>query len=108
MSCPSDTGPAVGLPRAGARRSDAGDVVAWHPGEVRYSEFWDLVDDVFGARVGRTLTQDQVLGALGDRTSVQALADGEEPRTVWRALCDAMDVPESERWGSLTRSVRRP
>ncbi|MBX9244534.1 DUF3046 domain-containing protein [Actinotalea ferrariae] len=73
---------------------------------MRYSEFWDLVDDVFGARMGRTLAQDQVLGGLDDRTSVQALADGEEPRTVWRALCDAMAVPESERWGSLTRAPR--
>lgn len=74
---------------------------------MRYSEFWELVDDVFGSRLGRTLTQDQVLGALGDRTSVQALADGEEPRAVWRALCDAMGVPESQRWGSLHRAARR-
>ncbi|MCU1432050.1 MAG: hypothetical protein JWP95_1155 [Actinotalea sp.] len=73
---------------------------------MRYSEFWDLVNDVFGP-IGRTLTTDQVLGALGDRTSVQALEGGEEPRTVWRALCDAMEVPEQDRWGSAVRRPRR-
>ena len=78
------------------------------PWTVRYSEFWDLVDDVFGPQIGRTIAQDQALGALDDRTGVQALADGEEPRAVWRALCDAMAVPEQDRWGSLTRRPRRP
>ncbi|HEY3436698.1 MAG TPA: DUF3046 domain-containing protein [Actinotalea sp.] len=72
---------------------------------MRYSEFWELVDDVLGP-LGRTLTRDQVLGPLGDRTSVRALEDGEDPRLVWRALCDAMQVPPSERWGSLTRQPR--
>ena len=71
---------------------------------MRYSEFWELVEEVFGP-IGRTLTTDQVLGVLGDRTSVQALEEGEDPRRVWRALCDAMEVPESERLGP---AVRRP
>jgi len=65
---------------------------------VRYSEFWELVDDVFG-RLGRTLARDQVVGALDDRTAVQALDAGEDPAAVWRALCDAMDVPTAQRWG---------
>jgi hypothetical protein len=67
---------------------------------VRYSEFQDLVVDVFGPQVGQALVRDQVLGGLGDRTAVAALDDGEEPRVVWRALCDAMGVPEAQRWGS--------
>jgi hypothetical protein len=67
---------------------------------VRYSEFEELVGDVFGPQVGRALVADQVIGALGDRTARQALDDGEEPRAVWRALCDAMEVPEAHRWGS--------
>ena len=73
---------------------------------MRYSEFWELVDDVLGP-LGRTLTRDQVLGPLGDRTSVQALESGEDPKLVWRALCDAMDVPQSDRWGSRVRQHRR-
>jgi hypothetical protein len=75
---------------------------------VRHSDFWLLMDDVFGATYARTLASDQVLGALADRTAVQALADGLEPRAVWRALCDAMEIPEQRRWGSdRPRSSRR-
>jgi len=66
---------------------------------VRYSEFWDAVVDVFGERMGRVLVDEQVVDALGDRTAAQALAAGEDPRTVWRALCDAMEVPVARRWG---------
>ena len=65
---------------------------------MRYSELWDLVDDVFGP-LGRTLVRDQVIGGLGDRTCAQALDAGEEPVVVWRALCDAMEVPAALRWG---------
>ena len=72
---------------------------------MRYSEFRQLVDEVLGPRVGRALVQDLVLGALGNRTAAEALEQGEEPRTVWHALCDAMDVPDEQRWG---RDARRP
>jgi hypothetical protein len=65
---------------------------------VRYSEFWELVDDVFGPE-GRTLARDLVVGALDDRTAEQALAAGEDPVVVWRALCDAQAVPSELRWG---------
>lgn len=65
---------------------------------MRYSEFWDLVDDVLGAQ-GRTVARDVVVDALGDRTALAALDDGEDPARVWRALCDAADVPAELRWG---------
>jgi hypothetical protein len=71
---------------------------AWQADPVRYSELWELVDDVFGP-LGRTLARDHVIGALGDRTLVQALEAGEDPTLVWRALCDAMQVPAADRWG---------
>ena len=66
---------------------------------MRLSDFWRLVDEEFGPGYGRSLTVDQVLMALGDRTPAQALADGVEPKEVWFALCDAMDVPAQRRWG---------
>lgn len=69
---------------------------------MRYSEFWELVTDVFGP-IGRTLVADQVLTVLDDRTGAQALDDGVEPREVWWALCDAMEVPAADRWGSDRR-----
>ena len=57
---------------------------------MRYREFWELVDEVFGDAYGRTLARDQVLTVLGDRTAAQAIDDGVEPRVVWHALCDAL------------------
>jgi hypothetical protein len=66
---------------------------------VRHSEFWQLLEDEFGADYARTVARDVVLGALGSRTSEQALAAGLRPREVWLALCDAMDVPAERRWG---------
>ena len=66
---------------------------------MRHREFWQLVDEVFGPGVGRALAREQVLAALGDRTPVEALDAGVQPRDVWHALCDAMDVPDADRWG---------
>lgn len=70
------------------------------------SDFWTLVDDVFGAAYSRTLAREMSLTALGDRTAMAALEAGTPPRDVWHALCDAMDIPEHVRIGGATaRSV---
>lgn len=58
------------------------------------------MDQVFGPTYGRTLAGDQVLTELGNQTAVVALENGVEPRTVWHALCDAMDIPDDRRWGT--------
>ncbi|MDO8144622.1 MULTISPECIES: DUF3046 domain-containing protein [Isoptericola] len=65
-----------------------------------YSDFAQLVDEVFGRAYGRTLVREQVLPRLGDRTPAEALDAGTDPRDVWHALCDALDVPDAERWGT--------
>jgi len=75
---------------------------------MRHREFWALVEEIFGAAYGRTLAGDQVIGALGDRTAAQAIEDGVEPRTVWHALCDALDVPEDRRWGADAQRAPQP
>jgi hypothetical protein len=83
---------------------------ACDPRRVRHSEFWTLVDDEFGRAYGRTLVRDHVVGALGHRTAEQALAAGEDPRAVWFALCDELEVPPARRWGrdeSADRARRR-
>ena len=64
------------------------------------------MDDEFGAAYAGSLARDHVLGALGNRTVVQALADGEAPRAVWEALCTDMDVPPERRLGRDTRVAR--
>jgi hypothetical protein len=64
---------------------------------VRSSEFWQLVDAVFGAR-GSLVVRDHVLTALGGITAEQALAGGTDARRVWWAICDDFEVPEHRRW----------
>ncbi|MGF1645492.1 MAG: DUF3046 domain-containing protein [Kineosporiaceae bacterium] len=74
------------------------------------SEFWTLVDDEFGRAHARSLAADLALRTLDDRTAERALADGEDPTRVWRALCEAMDVPPERRGGPVppARRGRRP
>ncbi len=64
---------------------------------MRLTEFWRRMDARFGASYARSYAADQVLASLGSRTVLQALADGEDAKQVWRAVCDATDAPVSER-----------
>ncbi|AIY46306.1 MULTISPECIES: DUF3046 domain-containing protein [Mycolicibacterium] len=64
---------------------------------MRLTEFNDLVEGQFGSMRGRSLLVDHVLTALDGRTAAQAIEDGVEPRSVWRALCADFDVPR-EQW----------
>jgi hypothetical protein len=66
---------------------------------VRRSEFWQLMNDEFGAAYAPFVYREQVVDSLGDRTGEAAAAQGVPLRTVWFALCDAMDVPAERRWG---------
>jgi hypothetical protein len=43
------------------------------------------------------VAKDHVLSALGERTVDQALADGVDAKTVWRAVCQEFDVPPNLR-----------
>ncbi|MGF1664368.1 MAG: DUF3046 domain-containing protein [Kineosporiaceae bacterium] len=71
------------------------------------SEFWTLVDGEFGRVHARSLAADLALRALDDRTAERALADGEDPARVWRAVCEAMDVPPERRAGPVPPARRR-
>jgi Protein of unknown function (DUF3046) len=61
---------------------------------VKLTEFWDRMREQFGEVYAESVAKDQVLAALGDRTVNQALADGEDAKTVWRAVVETFDVPE--------------
>jgi hypothetical protein len=65
---------------------------------VRRSEYTQLAEYVFGPTLADVYHRELVLEGIGHRTPVQALADGENVRRVWTALCDEMQVPESRRW----------
>lgn len=76
-------------------------------GGMRHSEFWTLVEEEFGSAHGHALVRDHVLRALAYRTAADALAAHEDPRTVWLAMCDELDVPVERRWGRDTHARRR-
>jgi len=72
-----------------ARRAGAGTLTA-----VRLTEFWERMNAQFGEAYAQSVAKDQVLAELGDRTVNRALADGQDVKTVWRAVAEAFDVPE--------------
>jgi DUF3046 family protein len=61
---------------------------------VRLTVFWERMRAQFGETYAESVAKDQVLADLGDRTVNQALADGVDAKTVWRAVCDSFDVPQ--------------
>jgi hypothetical protein len=64
---------------------------------VRLSEFWQRMSAQFGKAYAASVAKDHVLAALGGRTVEQALADGEDAKVVWRAVCAEFDVPSGLR-----------
>lgn len=64
---------------------------------VRITEFWRRMEARFGAAYARSYAADQVLAPLGGRTVERALADGDDVKSVWRAVCEAEQVPPAER-----------
>jgi len=64
---------------------------------VRLSEFWERMRTQFGDTYAASVAKDHVFAELGDRTVEQALADGEDAKTVWRAVCAEFDVPQNLR-----------
>jgi hypothetical protein len=70
------------------------------------SHFWTLMNDEFGESYAGSLARDHVLGALGNRTLLEAIRDGVPPRDVWEAVCDDMDVSPAHRLGRDTRVAR--
>ena len=70
---------------------------ATYCGRVRLTDFWARMERRFGVAYAASYAADQVLSTLGGRTVEQALADGDDVKQVWRAVCDATQAPASER-----------
>ena len=64
---------------------------------VRLTEFWDKMRGQFGEVYADSVAKDHVLSSLGSRTVNQALADGEDVKVIWRAVCEAFRIPERRR-----------
>lgn len=64
---------------------------------MRLSEFWERMELQFGVGYASSVAADQVIAQLDGRTVNQALAEGESTKAVWRAVCQAFDVPSKLR-----------
>ncbi len=64
---------------------------------MRLTAFWERMNAQFGEAYAQSVAKDYVLAGLGGRTVERALADGEDAKTVWRAVCEAFNVPDSLR-----------
>jgi hypothetical protein len=64
---------------------------------MRLTVFWERMREQFGESYAESVAKDYVLSNLGGRTVNRALADGEDAKTVWRAVCEAFSVPDSSR-----------
>jgi hypothetical protein len=66
-------------------------------GRVRLTYFRELMEGEFGAARAAAVSRDHVFAELGDRTVEDALEAAIEPREVWKAVCNAYDVPAARR-----------
>ena len=67
------------------------------PGQRREHRREHRMAAQFGDTYARSVARDYVFDELGGRTIERALADGEDAKVVWRAVCDTFNVPESLR-----------
>lgn len=61
------------------------------------TEFWARMERHLGAAYADSFSRDYVIEALGGRTVQQALAAGYDTVVVWRAVCEALQLPDRDR-----------
>ena len=64
---------------------------------MRVTEFWTRMEAALGPAYARPWAHSQVLATLDGRTVEEALADGDDAKTVWRAVWQALDLPPRDR-----------
>ena len=64
---------------------------------MRITVFRNLMAREFGEVRADMLARDHVFSSLGGRTVDQALEAGQAPKEIWRAVCDAFEVPLDRR-----------
>jgi hypothetical protein len=60
---------------------------------MRLTDFWARMSEQFGPSYADSLARDHVIAGLGSRTVTQALADGDDTKGVWRAVCEEFEIP---------------
>ena len=61
------------------------------------SHFRELMEGEFGTVRAASLSRDHVFAELDGQTVEQAIESGTDLRRVWRAVCDAYEVPATRR-----------
>lgn len=64
---------------------------------MRHTEFWTRMERALGPAYAHTWAHEHVLAGLSGRTVDQALAEGWEPKQVWREVWKALGLPARDR-----------
>jgi Protein of unknown function (DUF3046) len=56
---------------------------------VRLTDFWERLEAAFGPSYAQSIAADHSFADLGDRTIDEAIAQGVETATIWRAVVAA-------------------
>jgi hypothetical protein len=64
---------------------------------MRLTHFRQQMAEEFGRVRAEMIARDHVFSEFGGLTVDQALDAGYDPKQVWRAVCDAFDVPPERR-----------
>jgi hypothetical protein len=59
---------------------------------MRLTDFWDRMEQALGAAYARSWAADFHVPSLDGRTVDQALSQGEDTQTVWRAVHQTLDL----------------
>jgi hypothetical protein len=70
---------------------------------VKLSQFRQLVDEEFGPGFAAVILADTRLTDKSDKTPLELLKTGDDPKEVWLALCSHLGVPK-ERWHGKPRT----
>ncbi len=64
---------------------------------MRHTEFWERMELALGIAYMRSWAETFVMSDLDRRTAQEALDAGVPPKQVWRAVWEALGLPDSER-----------
>ena len=64
---------------------------------MKLSQFRQLADDEFGKAFAAVVLADTRLTASSDKTPLELISEGEDPKDVWLTLCLHLGIPK-ERW----------
>ena len=64
---------------------------------MKETELWERMRQHLGAGYFRVWAAEFSLGGLGNRTVIEALQEGIPAKSVWRAVWEALELPDRER-----------